>query len=262
MRIIDFSDKQDAHIQNAQAIRRIIESIGRAEAMRQNRQRTTNVLHAMAAGGTQEQIAQAALSEPGFDTGFQGFIQRLGAQFAPNVVSPIEQQIARQGLTRAFEDPLIRKQREATLAATEERTNYYKKGGRANRGGSALQKQWEFKRKQRDLLVERKEDALDQAEIDSIARQIKEIDIEMKAISEQLQPPAEVAEFSPSDVSGFFQGVGADLGNFKRTDKPQDIRGSFGSIGAGSGLVSPTTTPTRKKRKPNETIEQYLKRVL
>lgn len=243
MRIIDLRNRQSANVENAQAIRRIFESLGRAETSRQNRRRTTNVLHAMAAGSTPEQISQAALSGPGFDTGFQGFIQRLGAQFAPNVVSPIEQQIARQGLTRAFQDPLIREQRKASIESTKALTEQRKRR-KTTTGTSDLQKQWEFKRKQRTLLVERMEDVLDEAEIERMKEEIRKIDAEMK----ELLNPGGPAEPLSNEISpAFFDGKGLQPGSFTGAPQPRDIKSSFGSIAAGSGNFLQRSTGSRQK---------------
>ena len=267
MRIIDLRNRQDAHIQNAQSIRRIIEGIGRAETSRQNRQRTTNVLQAMAAGGTPQDIARAATVDPQFDTGFQGFIQQLGARFAPNVVSPIEQQIARQGLSRAFEDPLIREQRQASIESTKALTEQRKRRKTTTTAVSALQKQWEFKRKQRDLLTDRLDRAAafqNEAEKESVNLKIQKLDSEMDAISKQLSPRERVtAEIDES----FFTVPQFQPGEFAAP-------GSMQAPTPTSTISPPPPLPqahlrrvikepdTIKKRRPNETIEQFLKRTL
>ncbi len=236
MRIIDLRNKQSANVQNAQAISRIMDNLGRAETLRQNRQRTTNVLQAMAAGGTPQDIARAASVEPQFDTGFQGFIQQLGARFAPNIVSPIEQQVARQGVTRAFQDPLITEQRQASIESTRALTEQRKR--RTTRTGvSDLQKQWEFKRKQRAILTDRLDRAAasqNEVEKANVNLKIQKLDTEMEKLAKRLGPQAEV--------------TGTD---FDRID--------LSEVARFRGIEDQNVT---KQRKPNETIEQFLKRSL
>lgn len=122
MQIIDLRDKSDMHIKNARDIAKIFQSIGKSEQIRQERQRTMRILQAMSVGGD---VAAAALEPITFGTGLEGFIQRLGAAYAPQV-SPIQQAIAARGVQHAFPSPAEQarleyyKSRRGTAAATAE----------------------------------------------------------------------------------------------------------------------------------------------
>ena len=185
MQIIDLRDKSNMHIQNAQDIARIFQSIGKSEQIRQERQVTTRILQAISSGGD---VAGAALEPVAFGTGLEGFIQKLGASFAPQV-SPMQQAIAARGVQQALPSPAEKarleyyKSRQGTTAATAKRT------ATADRT-----KQWEQLRKQRELLIERKILAEgDKAAQERLERMIQQLDKEMDALTSgqsDYTPPA------------------------------------------------------------------------
>ncbi len=118
------------------AIKSIVDSIGKAETKRQQILLNNKVMSIVAAGGDPDQIAsdiaQAVISQdPQFDPGIAGFFQRVGSRFAeppgqelaapivrqalspekqPKVISPFEQtkaERARNRDTKTLADPKI-----------------------------------------------------------------------------------------------------------------------------------------------------------
>ncbi len=130
------------------AIKSIVDSIGKAETKRQQILLNNKVMSIVAAGGDPEQItrdiAQAVISQdPQFDPGIAGFFQRVGSRFA----QPVGQEFAAPLAKQALGQPtgLEREQKAATLELTKARTVATKRGRRAKAEKTAIFKSAELK---------------------------------------------------------------------------------------------------------------------
>ncbi len=113
------------------AIKSIVDTIGKAETKRQQIILNNKVMSIVAAGGDPEQItrdiAQAVISQdPQFDPGIAGFFQRVCSRFA----QPPGQEFAAPLVRQALKQPtgLEREQKVATLEATKALTEKRQRG--------------------------------------------------------------------------------------------------------------------------------------
>lgn len=191
MQIVDLRDKSDAYIRNARSIEKILNSFGRSEQIRQERQRTMRVLQAMAADGD---VAAAAMEPATFGTGIEGFIQRLGAAYAPQAAG-VREQIAARGIQQAFPSP-----------AEEARLEYYK-----SRQGTATNAKTMTRFRNlktfRDDLKKRLEEETEPEIRDILKEQILQIEPKMEEINKQISGVPTSAEIvagkSLSDTLSF-----------------------------------------------------------
>lgn len=82
---IDFTGQPTNEQRNVQALMGILQTLGRGEQIRREREQLDKISRAIGAGKTDiEAILEVARAEPSFGGGFQGGLQRIGGMFQPS----------------------------------------------------------------------------------------------------------------------------------------------------------------------------------
>ena len=121
--VIDLTSPEGRFEPDVRAITTIIESIGRAETLRQQRLLNTSIINVLQSGGTPDQIEagliNAALQAqtPQFDTGLAGALQKFGSGFARPPGADITSALATRAL-KPKKTASIADQRAAEAART------------------------------------------------------------------------------------------------------------------------------------------------
>ena len=232
MQIVDLRDKTNSAIRNQQMIQGIFDSLGKAEAMRQDRNRTTRILQAMASGGD---VYQAALAEPQFNEGLSGFFQRMGAASSGKFErSGLREFIAERGIRAAIPTPYERARLLSAKAIAEENKakdivqnqNAYMK---------TLSTLEELNKEQGFLDAESPEDVAlfknNKTKIGMLESQLETLSGK-SGVAQFMQPPA-----IGVSVGDFSAGPGLQPSKFAGPKNISNAREKFGAIGAGSGSL-------------------------
>ena len=154
----------------------LFETIGQIHTLRQQRNQTNAILDIMKSGLPDEQKRSAIIN-----------VARNGGDVMRNM-------IARQGLSESLIPESERQSRQASLEYRQAATERMKQGGGAAK--SALERQWESKKKRRDDFQERYEKESDPAKEAEWLRKIQKLNEEMDAIYNP--KPGPTAEPAPA----------------------------------------------------------------
>ena len=250
MQIVDLRDKTNSAIRNQQMIMGIFDSLGKAEAMRQDRNRTTRILQAMASGGD---VYQAALAEPQFNEGLSGFFQRLGAVSSGKFERPgLRESIAERGIRAAIPTPYERARLISAQARAEE-----------SKAKDIVQNQNAYMKTLSTLEELNKEQGFLDAESPEDVALFKNNKIKMGMLESQLEmlsgksgvaqfmqetesEEAPVSKIEPADSGpGLFERIG---NLFQKGTSPPAKAGPGVFGGFGAGTVGAPPSPARKPK--------------